>query len=89
MSYFLSHLFYTHLYDVDDMVGQPEYAKSDDDSQDELLAAETPAEASFLDPPQDAHIAPHYNTVWQDETKQCLHGVLYNCLHTTNGLVTT
>lgn len=39
------------------MVGQPEEAEGQHDGQDEVLAANTTAEFSLSDPPQDTNIA--------------------------------
>lgn len=70
-----------HLYHVDNMVGQPENAKSHHNGQDEFLAADLSAELGLPQTSQSEDVAGYDDCIRQNESCHCLQGILKPHLH--------
>lgn len=74
----------THLYYVDDVIGQPEDGKHHNDGQDEILTADLATEFGLSEASQDADVAAHDNPVRNQESHYRLKGVLEHQLNMKN-----
>lgn len=77
-----------HLDYVDDVIRQPESSESDDDGEDELLAAHSPLEWCLSQVAENTHVTADDDPVGQQEAQHRLHAhverLLFTGIHINN-----